>query len=90
MKSLSGWDYRVVKQTFDGEDVFAVHEVYYEDDGKPHMMSEDEVSPHGESLKEFKSDWKAYLDAKEQPVLTYPDDFQNDKKISTKPLGDSN
>ena len=84
MNKLGGWDYRIVKQTFDGEDIFAVHEVYYEDNGKPHMMSEDEVSAHGSNLKEFDKDWEAYLAAKEKPLLTYPDDFENDKKLSTK------
>lgn len=30
---MAHWNYRVIKDVVDGEDHFAVHEVYYNDDG---------------------------------------------------------
>lgn len=39
------WNYRVIRHTYaDGEDFYAIHEVYYEKDGiTPSMWSETEM-----------------------------------------------
>ena len=48
------WNYRVAKEkdTLTGEENFTIHEVYYNDDGNPMLISNPE-SPYGESLEEL-------------------------------------
>ena len=68
------WNYRVLKTTHlshsgDTEDCYAIHEVYYTDDGNPEMWSSDPVSPHGETVDELKSDMALMHGAFEKPIL---------------------
>jgi len=59
------WNYRVIKS----EDVFHIHEVYYNAKGDICAISEDPMCPHGETLKELKSDMEHFLQAFNRPVL---------------------
>ena len=72
------WNYRVIKKIHDdGTEIFAIHEVYYDDDGKPDLVTEDPCEPQGETLEELKDDCEWYQKALEHPVLNY-DDFGGD------------
>ena len=52
------WNYRVIKRTYeDGTEISAIHEVYYNDDGDPDMVTADLSEPQGETLDEFKDDF---------------------------------
>ncbi len=59
------WNYRVIKT----DKVFAIHEVYYNEDGTICAISEDPMYPHGESIKELKGDAEHFLLAFNKPVL---------------------
>lgn len=62
----SGWNYRVVyhppyKYTvgiteLDGNEYYAVHEVHYNDEGKPNEYAIDSII-HGDTLEELKEIW---------------------------------
>lgn len=67
------WNYRVVHRIINNEDIYAIHEAYY-DDNKKTSITEEPVHPQGESLDELKRDCEHYLQALERPVLEY-DDF---------------
>jgi len=71
------WNYRVLRHTDGGvdsnEEYFMVHEVYYEDDGKPSICTSNECKPFGNTLEELKSDMEMMVDAFEKPVLDYSD-----------------
>jgi hypothetical protein len=72
------WNYRIIKRIHDdGTELFAIHEVYYNDDGKPELVTEDPCEPQGETLAELKEDFEWYQKALEHPVLNY-DDFGGD------------
>ena len=70
---MSTWNYRVVKKTDPktGETVYAIHEVYYDDAGKPDGCTKNSIAPMGESLAELKRDMEYYLLALSKPVLEY-------------------
>ncbi len=77
-----GWNYRVVyhppskykvgKKEFDREEYLAIHEVYYNDDDMPNMMTIDEIvtGDEGEdSLIVLKQMLEQQLEALEKPIL---------------------
>lgn len=51
------WNHRVLRTTDpDGTFGFAIHEVYYHDDGSIKAWTEQPTSPFGETLKELQKD----------------------------------
>lgn len=67
------WNYRVVrKQTADGE-YYGIHEVYYDSDGNPEMVTVEPVAPCGDTLQELVDDMRYYIIAVSRPVLDYED-----------------
>ena len=69
------WNYRVVRKEYKGfneiEVGFAIHEVYYDDDGAPKMCTVNPTEPYGETYQELREDMVAYLRAFLEPVLEY-------------------
>lgn len=67
------WNYRVIRHlaTQDGSAYYAIHEVYYNDQGMPYMVSHESVKPFGETLDELKSDLGMIHAALRKPVLDY-------------------
>ena len=64
------WNYRVVEH--DSE--FAVHEVFYRDDGSIAGMTETPVHPRAESLEVLIEEFGRYQRALTEPVLPYDDE----------------
>ena len=78
METAVTWNYRLVHRrikTTPGttEHTYAIHEVYYDDDGVPDMVTEGEVGVLGETIEEAKSAWTMMEEAFNQPVLEYDD-----------------
>jgi hypothetical protein len=66
------WNHRVVKKTHTtGEISYGVHEVYYNDEGKPISCTQDAVEPYGETLEELKREIERFSKATELPILDY-------------------
>ena len=65
------WDYRVIHRVFDnGESYFAIHEVYYSDDGTTiKSWTATPVYPAGETVEELSGDISHYRRALMQPTL---------------------
>lgn len=69
---MAHWNHRVMKRKIDGEDVYAIHEVYYEMDDEDRILwTENDVAPCGETLEELKQELQRMLKATEKPVLDY-------------------
>lgn len=64
------WNYRVVHRIINNEDIYAIHEAFYDDD-KPTSITEESVRPQGQTLEELQRDCKNYVKALERPVLEY-------------------
>jgi hypothetical protein len=74
------WNYRVVRRlvpsdvTGGVQPLFAVHEAYYDAEGRCWGITERAVSPSGDTLKEFRGDFAMYnTDVRRRPVLNYED-----------------
>jgi len=77
------WNYRIVKQTFppsgpDGEihEDYAIHEVYYDDDGNPESLSAEPAKAVGNDLNDLRNEFENMSAALSQPVLNYEDFFE--------------
>ena len=66
------WNYRVVHRIINDEDIFAIHEAYY-DGNEPTSITEESVHPQGKTLDELKRDFENYAKALQHPVLEYAD-----------------
>lgn len=72
------WNHRVVKSIVADEEVFAIHEVYYEtdDDGVPgeiQGITEKATGPYASSVKELIVEISRMLDACKKEVINYDD-----------------
>jgi hypothetical protein len=60
------WNYRMIEDSHGG---YAIHEVYYDNDGKPHSWSLHASPVYGETLEEVKSCLNMMRAAYSKPVL---------------------
>ena len=67
------WNYRVIrhKETETGIVYYAIHEVFYNEQSAPYMMSERPITPHGDSPEELIAELKLLQDAADKPALDY-------------------
>lgn len=64
------WNYRAVKQTVAGEEIYRIYEVYYTDDGGIEGWTAKPICPQGETLDDLVGDLKMMLhDTQKRPVL---------------------
>ena len=71
------WNYRIVKRVCDSlgvkEDVYAIHEVYYNNKSKPVAVTTNPCHIQGETVEDLKDDLKFYRQAFDKPVLNFED-----------------
>lgn len=68
------WDNRVIKKTgAKGSEFYEVHEVFYDDEGKVIMYTEEPVSPFGLTVRELEEDYERIGEAFKAPVLEQAD-----------------
>jgi hypothetical protein len=70
------WNYRVIrygpnKDRPDAEECFGIHEVYYDDAGKPIAMTKDAVGVVSETIKGLQVSYEMLAEAFRRPVLDY-------------------
>ena len=65
--ALSTWKYRVILK--DGK--YAIHEVFYGEEGAPWTCTEEPVCPEGDTLEALREELEHYQRALELPVLEY-------------------
>ena len=65
------WNYRVVRQKNKLGTYYGIHEVYYNKKGKVSAMTQDLITPCGDTLEELKEDLQYMLEACNKPVLDY-------------------
>lgn len=69
------WNYRVIHQVINEDDIFDVHEVFYSEEGRPELVTENSVGPMGETREELWGDLMMMMEAFAKPVLEY-DSFE--------------
>lgn len=74
------WNHRVIlrKGTNGAQDYYAIHEVFYNKDGKPYLVTEEGVDVGGANLEELEETLEWMTKALSQPVIdmTYFDDLK--------------
>lgn len=65
------WDYRVMKRTAGDEVWYEIHEVYYDNSGRPVACTEQPSKPFGENITELAADLQYFTEALEKPPLDY-------------------
>lgn len=70
---MTGWNHRVVRKTYRGETMLGIHEVYYDDEGIPEMVTVEPVGAVGDTLLELKEELLSMLAAFGKPILEYDD-----------------
>ena len=63
------WNYRVMRRHDVDGYVFAIHEVFYDDAGKPDSWTAEPSWPQGETFRELTEDIANYQRAFQRPVL---------------------
>ena len=66
------WNYRVMKQVFDGDDFLQIHEVYYDKKNKK-SWTVNGVTVAGESIEELRDVLNKMLEALDKEMLDYED-----------------
>lgn len=69
------FNHRVIKTEYIKDDEviahnYAIHEVFYADDGTIESWTENPVAPTGETLGELRSDIERFKSALDKPVIT--------------------
>ena len=67
------WNYRIFKkegETAWDDDEYAIHEVFYDEDGHIYGYSERTISPFGTTVEELQGDLENMLLSIQKPVLT--------------------
>lgn len=67
------WNYRVVKTAVDGEESYGIHEVYYDEAGKPQMFSADPCPVYSETLEGLQKEIARFEAALGRPALQESD-----------------
>jgi len=75
---MTTWNHRVIHKIQTGPqgssvDYYEIHEVYYNEDGKPTSVTLEAVVPYGESPDELKDDFERMQEAFSKPILDYSD-----------------
>ena len=65
------WNHRVVHRVIQGDDFYGIHEVFYDDEGRPDMMTERAVGVCGDNLEELQQTLEWMLQAMDKPILEY-------------------
>lgn len=75
------FNYRVLQNVNDHELVsdderiwYAIHEVYYDENGVPNASSSEPIYPYGTTLEELKESIELYLTALDKPTLKIEND----------------
>ena len=67
------WNHRLVKRTHGDDVLYAIHEVYYDDQGAPESVTEDPVGVAEQSKDDIKTTLRHMERALTMPTLNYED-----------------
>ena len=79
-KTKSSWNHRVLAHEYKDEVVFQIHEVYYNEEGKPNGSTKDGVIVVGESKKDIAWTLNKMKECLKDPILWAGDRFPEEYK----------
>lgn len=69
--NTSGWNHRILIHRNKDEVGYSVHEVYYDEDGKPNSCTADSCHPYGNTIEELKNEIDQFAKATTLPFLEH-------------------
>ena len=75
------WNYRILAHEYKGEVYLQIHEVYYDEDGKPNGYSENPIPVGAETVKEITWTLNKMLECRAKPILWAGEKFPKECKI---------
>ena len=72
------WNHRVISR--EGQEELAIHEVSYDKNGKPNMVTNDAVGIYGETVGELRETLERMLKSLEAPKLAFESFGQSEEK----------
>ena len=73
------WNYRVVHRVVETEECYGIHEVYYDEAGRPYWLT-DRPCAMGNTLAELKTDLRQMRQALDDHVLEWADIVPSDDR----------
>lgn len=76
---MGTWNYRVLYSKENEEDCFAVHEVYYNKEGKPYLYTESPSVVSSEKITGLNQVMRMFYEAMNKPVLdknNFPEEYK--------------
>lgn len=70
---MKGWNHRIVHKVDETSEILGIHEVFYDDEGIPEMVTVNPVGAVGDTLLELREELLSMLAAFEKPILEYDD-----------------
>lgn len=67
------WNYRIIKHEENGETYYAIHEVYYDKNGKPEAVTKESIAAQDDTPEGIKQQLEWMLLALKEPTLNYED-----------------
>ena len=70
------WNHRVIRRKYEtGEEYFAIHEVYYDDNGKPNGVTALPIAIFEDSVEDLAITIERVKECLSKPLLDYDKDF---------------
>lgn len=70
---MSTWNNRVIRKVYEHETQLGIHEVFYNDEGNPYLVTVNAVGVVGDTLEELEQTLKWMMEALGEPILEYSD-----------------
>ena len=71
---MTHWNHRVIVKESFGDTIYAIHEVYYDDNNVPHSWTLNPCKVTGVKIEEVKQDLERMMKCLDQPHLRIVDD----------------
>ena len=77
-----GWNHRILAHEHNGEVYLQIHEVYYNEEGKPNGYTENPISVGSETVKGITWTLNKMLECRTKPILWAGEKFPNECKTN--------
>lgn len=82
------WNNRVIHRNIDGVDMYTIHEVFYDENGKMMACTVEPAEAYGETISELLRTLSMYIDACAKPIVEWEDIPEKDARSINLDLSD--
>lgn len=63
------WDYRIIYQKINEDELYSVHEVYYDEEDRPVLYVKEPAKLLGGNIEQLREQWSLIAKSLEKPIL---------------------